>query len=81
MVYIQVWIPYKNKTYDFKVPTSIDVATLKSLIIEAVYEQRYDYEFVRDSYMLFDYYDSKRLQNDILLKEYAIHNGEKFLLI
>lgn len=81
MVYIQVWIPYKNKTYDFKVPTSIDVATLKSLILEAVYEQRYDYEFVRDSYMLFDYYDSKRLQNDILLKEYAIHNGEKFLLI
>lgn len=81
MVYIQVFIPDKNKIYDFKVSVNIDIVTLKSLILESVYNVEYDKEFLKNNYLLFNYYDNEKLQDDLIVEDYAIHNGEKFLLI
>lgn len=81
MVYIQVFIPDKNKTYDFKISTDINIATLKSLILESIYGFEYEEEFLKNNYLLFNYYDNEKLQDDLTINDYAIHNGEKFLLI
>lgn len=81
MVYIQVFIPDKNKIYDFKVSVNINIVTLKSLILESIYGLEYDEEFLKNNYLLFSYYENEKLQDDLTIEDYAIHNGEKFLLI
>lgn len=81
MVYIQVFIPEKNRIYDFKISTQLNIATLKSLILEAVYNVKYDNEFIRENYLFLSFNDNKKLEDDLTIDDYAIHNGEKFLLI
>lgn len=81
MVCIQVYVPEKNDFYDFRVSTQIKIITLKSLIIEAVYNFKYDADFVRQNYLFLKLNDNKKLEDSFLLEDYAIHNGEKFLLI
>ena len=67
MVYISVYIPEKNLIYDFKVSTRVKIYMLKGLILEAVYGTNYDDDFVKENYLL--------------LSDYSIYDGEKFLLI
>lgn len=81
MVYIQVYIPDKNRNYDFKISSSITVIMLKSLIIEAVYNVRYDEEFIKKAYLFMNFYTEKMLKDNMKISDYAIHNGEKFLLV
>lgn len=81
MVCIQVYVPDKNNVYDFRVSTQISIVTLKSLIVEAVYNLKYDTDFIRKNYLFLKFHDNKKLEDSFLVEDYAIHNGEKFLLI
>ncbi len=81
MIYIQVYVPDKNKTYDFKISDQVSVLILKSLILEAVYNLKYDIEFIKMNYLLLKFHDNKKLEDTFIMEDYAIHNGEKFLLI
>lgn len=81
MVYIQVYIPDKGEYMDFRIDSKLNIATLKGLIIECVYNIRYDEDFVKSNYILIDFYSRKRLIDDLTLDDYAIYNGYRLLLI
>ncbi len=81
MVYIQIYIPDRNRVYDFKVSTQINILTLKSLVVEAVYNLKYEKDDIRQNYLLLDFKEHKRLNDDLTIEDYSIYNGEKFLLI
>lgn len=81
MVYIQVYIPDKGEYIDFRVDCKSSICTLKSLIIECVYNIRYDDEVIKSNYMLMDFHSGKKLRDDLTLDEYNIYNGYRLLLI
>lgn len=81
MIYIQVHIPDKNTSYDFKISSKISVLKLKKLILEAVYDIVYDDEFVGINYLFLRLLDSKKLENFSTISDYAVYDGEKFLLV
>lgn len=81
MIYIQVYIPDKNIFVDYKVSSKITICTLKSLIVESMYNIRYDINFIKSNYTLMDFNNRKRLKDDLKLQNYSVYNGYKFLLI
>lgn len=81
MVYLQVYVPDKNRFFDYKVSRKINICNLKSLIVESIYNIKCDDEFIRNNYSLIDFNCRKRLKDDINLCNYSIYNGYKFLLI
>ena len=81
MIYIQVYVPDKNKVYDFRVPIKITIASLKNLVLEAVYDIGYDYDFVKDKFLFINFYNREILDNKLCIKDYSVHDGEKFVLI
>lgn len=80
MVYIRVYIPERNQTYDFKVSTRLKIYALKGLIFEAVYGIKYD-ECTIEKSLFMDFNDKKVLNDQLYIRDYSIYNGEKFLLI
>lgn len=81
MIYIQVYVPDKNRFFDYKVSRKINICNLKSLIVESIYNVKCDDEFIKCNYVLMDFNCRKRLKDDVNLYNYPIYNGYKFLLI
>ncbi len=80
MVYIQVYIPEKNQTYDFRVSNGLKIYKLKGLIFEAIYDINYD-DYVVEKYLFMDFNNKKVLDDQLYISDYSIYDGEKFLLI
>lgn len=81
MLYIQVYIPDKNSIYDFRVSSQMSISILKNLILESIYNVKYDKDFVDSNFLFLNFYSKEVLDNNLNICDYGIYNGEKFILI
>ncbi len=81
MVYIQVYIVDKGEFIDFRTSKGISILNLKSLILECIYNIKYDDEFIKDNYLLIDYVSKNKLGDMKTLFDYGIYDGYRLLLV
>lgn len=82
MISIEVTFPALKRVYEFTVSEDEKISILKEELIDIIAQtERIDYPKDKDNFVLCCVDNESMLSPDASLRDYGVHNGDRFILL